>query len=209
MARTVKNRFKFVTSGNDRRWDWKPSPRAAGLVVSGPNQSALKDLGTGLAAVNVQKMTQGEDSESASRTRRLPARTDLTGVQHWGTHDWRLPLRSTLAVTTALLLLLGIGVAEAADSTQLAETGGFLLGNAHRCGVPAERVEHAGKVIHGLIVAAAYDSSEAAAADSRFTEIFLASAFPNQDRDALIPPCTVVITQFDRLERHHQQAGME
>jgi hypothetical protein len=118
-------------------------------------------------------------------------------------------LRSTLAVTTALLLLLGIGVAEAADSTQLAETGGFLLGNAHRCGVPAERVEHAGKVIHGLIVAAAYDSSEAAAADSRFTEIFLASAFPNQDRDALIPPCTVVITQFDRLERHHQQAGME
>jgi hypothetical protein len=63
-------------------------------------------------------------------------------------------------------------------------------------------------VIHGLIVAAAYDSSEAAAADSRFTEIFLASAFPNQDRDALIPPCTVVIDQFDRLERHHQQAGM-
>ena len=115
-------------------------------------------------------------------------------------------MRSTLAVTTALLLLLGIGVAEAADSTQLAETGGFLLGNAHRCGVPTERVERAEKVIHGLIVAAAYDSSEAA--DSRFTEIFLASAFPNQDRDALIPPCTVVITQFDRLERHHQQAGM-
>jgi hypothetical protein len=62
--------------------------------------------------------------------------------------------------------------------------------------------------LRGLIVAAAYDSSEAAAADSRFTEIFLASAFPNQDRDALIPPCTVVITQFDRLERHHQEAGM-
>jgi hypothetical protein len=118
-------------------------------------------------------------------------------------------MRSALAVTTALLLLLGIGVAEAADSTQLAETGGFLLGNAHRCGVPTERVEHAGKVIHGLIVAAAYDSSEAAAADSRFNEIFLASAFPNQDGDALIPPCTVVITQFDRLERHHQQAGMD
>jgi hypothetical protein len=56
---------------------------------------------------------------------------------------------STFGVATALLLLLGIGVAEAADSTQLAETGGFLLGNAHRCGVPTERVEHAGKVIHG------------------------------------------------------------
>ena len=117
-------------------------------------------------------------------------------------------MRSTLAVTTALLLLLGIGVAEAADSTQLAETGGFLLGNAHRCGVATERVEHAGKVIRDLIVAAAYDSSEAAAADSRFAEIFLASAFPNQDQEALIPPCTVVIAQFDRLERHHRQAGM-
>src|SRR5215470_508563 len=105
-------------------------------------------------------------------------------------------------VVTAAVLLLSIGIAEAADLTQLAETGGFLLGNAHRCGVPTERVEHAGKVIHDLIVAAAYDSSEAAAADSRFDEIFLASAFPNQDHDAFIPPCTVVITQFDRLERH-------
>ena len=101
-------------------------------------------------------------------------------------------MRSALAVTTALLLLLGIGVAKAADATQLAETGGFLLGNAHRCGVPAERVEHAGKVIHGLIVAAAYDSSEAAAADSRFSEIFTASALPDQDPDAF-PSCTVVI----------------
>jgi hypothetical protein len=54
-------------------------------------------------------------------------------------------VRSTLAVSTAMLLLLGIGVAEAADSRQLAETGGFLLGNAHRCGVPTERVEHAEK----------------------------------------------------------------
>jgi len=38
-------------------------------------------------------------------------------------------MRPTFVVTTALLLLLGIGVAEAADPTQLAETGGFLLGN--------------------------------------------------------------------------------
>jgi hypothetical protein len=57
-----------------------------------------------------------------------------------------------------------------------------------------------------LHVAAARDSSEAPAADSRFTEIFLASALPNQDSDAF-PSCTVVIEQFDRLERHHEQAG--
>ena len=52
-------------------------------------------------------------------------------------------MRSTSAVTTALILLLGIGVAEAANPTLLAETGGFLLGNAHRCGVAVECVERA------------------------------------------------------------------
>jgi hypothetical protein len=65
-------------------------------------------------------------------------------------------------------------------------------------------VESAGKVIHDFIAAAAKDSSEAAAADSRFSEIFLASARPDQDPDAF-PSCTVVIQQFDRLERHHDQ----
>jgi hypothetical protein len=117
-------------------------------------------------------------------------------------------MRPALVVTTALLLLLGIGVAAAADPAQLAETGGFLLGNAHRCGVPTERVEHAGTVIHDLIVAASYDLTEEAAADSRFAEMFSASAFPDQTGGALIPPCKVVIAQFERLERHHQQAGM-
>jgi hypothetical protein len=117
-------------------------------------------------------------------------------------------MRPILAVTTAVLMLLGAGATEAADSTQLAETGGFLLGNAHRCGVLPERVEQAGKVIHDLIVAASYDSTEEAAADSRFTQIFMASAFPYQGGDALIPPCKVVIAQFERLEQHHQQAGM-
>ena len=73
-----------------------------------------------------------------------------------------------------------ISVAEAANPTLLAETGGFLLGNAHRCGVAVDRVERVGNAIHDFIVAAARDSSEAAAADSRFAEIFLASALPNQ-----------------------------
>jgi hypothetical protein len=115
-------------------------------------------------------------------------------------------MRSTPAVTTALLLLLGTGVAKAADPTMLAETGGFLLGNAHRCSVPAERVERAGKVIHDLIAVAARNSSEVAAANSRFAEIFLMSAVPDQDQGAF-PSCTVVIQQFERLERHHEQFG--
>src|SRR5215470_10546958 len=111
-----------------------------------------------------------------------------------------------LAIPTALVLLLIAGAAEAANPTLLAETGGFLLGNAQRCGVPAERVERAGKVIHGFIGIAANDPSEAAAADQRFAEIFLASARPERNPQAF-PSCTVVIQQFERLERHHEQAG--
>ena len=117
-------------------------------------------------------------------------------------------MRPTLAVTTALLLLLGTGVAKAADPARIAETAGFLLGNAHRCGVPTDRVEDAGKVIRRMIVAASCDPTEEATANSRFAETFLKSAFPDQDGDVLIPPCKVVISQFERLERHHQQAGM-
>jgi hypothetical protein len=107
-----------------------------------------------------------------------------------------LAIRPTFVVIPALLLVLQARLAEAAGSTQLAETGGFLLGNACRCGVLTERLEHAGKIIHDLIVAASFDSTEEAAADSRFAEIFLANAFPDQNGDALIPSCEVVVAQF-------------
>ena len=50
-------------------------------------------------------------------------------------------------------------------------------------------------MIHDLIVAASYDSTEEAAADSRFAEMFSASAFPDQTGGALIPPCNVVIAR--------------
>jgi hypothetical protein len=52
------------------------------------------------------------------------------------------------------------------------------------------------------------DRAEETAANRRFTQTFLASAFPDEDDDVLIPPCNVVIAQFERLGRHHQQAGM-
>ena len=117
-------------------------------------------------------------------------------------------MRPALAVTTAVVLLLGTAVAEAADPALVAQTAGFLLGNAHRCGVPTDRVEHAGSVIHRLIVAASCDPTEEAAANSRFAETFQASAFPDQDSDVLIPSCKVVIAQFERVEQHHLQAGL-
>jgi hypothetical protein len=114
-------------------------------------------------------------------------------------------MHSILAITFPVFMLMRIGVAGAADPTTLAETGGYLLGNADRCGVPTERVERAGKVIHDFIVANAKDPGEAAAADSRFSQIFRAIALPG-DPDAF-PSCTVVIEQFEMLERHHEQIG--
>jgi hypothetical protein len=114
-------------------------------------------------------------------------------------------MHSKLAMTIPVISLLTIGAAQAADPTMLAETGGYLLGNADRCGVPIDRVAHAGKVIHDFIVANAKDSNEAAAADARFGQIFLASAIPG-DPDAF-PSCTVVIQQFEKLERHHEEVG--
>jgi hypothetical protein len=113
-------------------------------------------------------------------------------------------MRSILAGATALLLS-GSAVAEPANPTQLAETAAYLLGNAHRCGVADQRVDHAETAIRDLIVVAARDSGEAAAAESRFVEIFSAIAAPSQDRDGF-PSCKVVIARFERLEGHHRQA---
>ena len=115
-------------------------------------------------------------------------------------------MRPTLGFAAVLFLSIG-GVAEANVPAQLAETAGFLLGNAHRCAVPIERIEHAATVIHDLIAAASYDRTEEALADSRFVETFMANAFPGR-ASSLIPPCDAVIAQFDRLERHHRQFGM-
>src|SRR6516225_2958333 len=117
-------------------------------------------------------------------------------------------MRPTLTFAAVLFLFSGSGLAEAAGPGQLAETAGFLLDNAHRCGVPTERVGRAGKVIHDLITTASYDRTKEAAADRRFVEIFMASAFPDR-AVSLIPPCAVAIAQFERLEQHHRQSGMD
>ena len=118
-------------------------------------------------------------------------------------------MRPSLVFTAAALLFSSISVALAADTTLLAETGGFLAGNAYRCGVPAGRVALASRIIRDMIVAAAHDPREEKAAGSRFAETFVASAFPRSDRDTLIPPCKAVVAQFERLEQHHQEAGLD
>jgi hypothetical protein len=98
-------------------------------------------------------------------------------------------------LATGVLLLASIHVAKAADPTLLAETAAYLLGNAYRCGVPDDRIEHAGTVIRDLIVVAARDTAELVAARARFVEIFSAIAAPSQDQDGF-PSCKVVIPQF-------------
>jgi len=52
-------------------------------------------------------------------------------------------------------------------------------------------------VVHRLIVAAPIDPTEETAANQRFARMFMASAFPDEDVDALIPPCKAVIAQFE------------
>ena len=110
-----------------------------------------------------------------------------------------------LAVAAALFFVCGIGTAEAVDPMLFAVNSGFLLGNAYRCGVSIERVRRAEKVIRGFIAVAAFSPREEAAADARFVESFAAGAYPA----ALIAACDVVVAQFDRLERHHRQAGFD
>jgi hypothetical protein len=85
-------------------------------------------------------------------------------------------MRFDLLVHTTIILLLCTGAAKAADPMLFAETGGFLLGNAHRCDVSAERIIRAGKVIVDMTGAVSQDASEEDAADARFAEAFSLSS---------------------------------
>ncbi len=116
-----------------------------------------------------------------------------------------MPSISFLPAAGALLLLFGGSAAAAAVSSGLADTGGFLLGNAHRCGVAADRVAGAGKVISGLIAQAARDKAEQADASRRFADAFRANA---ASRATSPPPCPAVVIQFELLERHYREIGL-
>jgi hypothetical protein len=111
-------------------------------------------------------------------------------------------------LTASALLLAGTGFAAWANSIRIAETGAFLLGNAHRCGVADERVVRAGRVIRELITAASDDPSEQMAAKSRFAEMFRAAAQTVGSGHAGILPCKAVLTQFEQLERFRASAGL-
>src|SRR5689334_21766990 len=62
---------------------------------------------------------------------------------------------STVAAATVATLL--IASPSMTDADHIAADGGFLLGNAQRCGVADERIVQAGRLVRGLISAAAED----------------------------------------------------
>jgi hypothetical protein len=116
-------------------------------------------------------------------------------------------MRVCLPFAISMLLLSSIGTAKAADPVLLAESGAFLLGNAQRCGVSTERVMRAGRVIRDMIASVSREAREKEVADARFSDVFWSAAAPSGGWELLIPPCDVVLAQFNRLEEHHRQAG--
>jgi hypothetical protein len=116
-------------------------------------------------------------------------------------------MRVWLPFSISLLLLSSTGVAKAADPVLLAESGAFLLGNAQRCGVSTERVMRAGRVLRDMIGSVSREAKEKEVAEARFSDVFWSAAAPSGGWELLIPPCDVVVTQFNRLEDHHRHAG--
>jgi hypothetical protein len=109
-----------------------------------------------------------------------------------------------LAAATTVAALL-IASPSNTDVDRLAANGGFLVGNAHRCGLDNDRVVRAGQLVRELIAAATGDSKEEEAANVRFAEFFIVSALPDQGKDKLTASCKVVSSELAKLEQHRLQ----
>ena len=107
---------------------------------------------------------------------------------------------SLLATTTLAALL--VANPASTDADRIAANGGFLLGNAHRCGISEERVVHGGQIVHDLIVAASADSKTAEDATMRYASFFVVSAYPNQGKEKFVASCKVVAKELAELEKH-------
>jgi len=112
---------------------------------------------------------------------------------------------SLLTATTVAALL--VASPSASDADRLAANGGFLLGNAQRCGIADERVERVGLLIRELVVAAARDEQEEENAKGRLAAFFLVSVVPDGGKGKKEPvaSCKLVINEFEQFERHQPQ----
>ena len=151
------------------------------------------------------KNDTGKDGKSAFPAVAFPARTAVLGVEQLGRSDWSLPCVQFLPVPlpccSRAAPWLSPPIRRSWPRLRLT-----CWATRIAAAVADERVEHAGTAIHDLIVVAARDSAEAAAAELRFVEIFSAIAAPSQDRDGF-PSCKIVIARFERLQGYQQQAG--
>ncbi len=116
-------------------------------------------------------------------------------------------------LTAATVAALLIASPSTNDSDRLAANGGFLLGNAQRCGIAADRVERAGRVIRTLIRASAEDAHAEEDATARFARFFLVSAAeeaatPRPAANAPGLSCRKVAGELERLERHGLFGGV-
>ena len=112
---------------------------------------------------------------------------------------------SALGAATVAALL--IASPSATDAARVAADGGFLLGNAHRCGIQNERIVRAGQLIRDLIIASAADAQEQDEATARFARFFIVSAFVDPAGGQPIASCQIVSSEFERLEQH--RAGVD
>jgi len=123
---------------------------------------------------------------------------------------------SLLGITTAIILVASsgagpgttsLGTNPSTDAARIATNAGFLLGNAHRCGIATDRVVKAGQMVRELIHAAAKDTREQEDATDTFATFFLATALPDMSEGKLVASCDHVTAEFQKLERHRVAGG--
>jgi len=105
-----------------------------------------------------------------------------------------------LAAATTIAALL-IANPSNTDADRIAANGGFLIGNAHRCGLDTDRVVRAGQLVRELIAAATADSKDEDAANQRFAQFFIVSAVPEEGKTKVVASCKVVASELTKLEQ--------
>ena len=106
---------------------------------------------------------------------------------------------SAAAMTVAALL---VASPSTTDVDRIAANGGFLLGNAHRCGIDESRVTRAGQLVRSLIAAASRDDKAEEEATARFSAFFLVSAVADPKTEKLIASCKRITAELRQLEDH-------
>lgn len=106
---------------------------------------------------------------------------------------------SPMAFLAAVLSF--VSAASADDALRIAERGGFLLGQAYRCGSPVEHLENPANLIQSMLRAAAASSDQRATAEQTFAEQFLVNMI-TPGHAGLLPSCARVRRELSRLAEH-------